>query len=127
MIAATDLIDRLLTSCCDPYLPEANAWLTQMAATFGVLAADIPDPLSWRAKRCGVLKLATLTCLGEGGTNQAAFDGQVQDVYMVKLKAYQTELSNVLDELCRADFLDPTAVIDPPDQVINASPRIGRA
>ena len=127
MIVAADLLDRLLSQECLKYVDEANAWLIQVAADFGVAAADIPNPLSYRAKRCGVLKLAILTALGEGGINQAAFDGQVQDVYSVKLKAYQNQLDEVFEELCRADFLDPDAPIDPPDQTGNITPRIGRA
>lgn len=127
MIIAADLVDQILSQEALRYVDEANAWLTQLAADFGVAAADIPSTLSYRAKRCGVLKLACLTALGQGGINQAAFDGQVQDVYMVKLKAYEKQLADVLDELSKLDFLDPGATVDPADQVANLTPRIGRA
>lgn len=127
MIQSTDLADRLLSSSCATYVPETNAWLTQIAADFGVVAADIPNPLSWRAKRVGVLRLGYLTCMGESSMNQAAFNGQAQDSYAIKLKFYKDELADEMEKLCRADFLAPGADLVPPDKTGNVSPRIGRA
>jgi len=126
VIAVTDLIDKVLAERAEKYLPDANAWLVQQARNLGVLQSEFADPLPYNAKRAGVLKLACLTALGECGTNQAAFNAQVQDVYLVKLRTYEKELGAILDDLCRADFVGAENAYAGVDQEGSKTPRIGR-
>ncbi len=126
MIVLTDLKDKTLSERAAKYLDEANAWLVQQASNLGVLESEILDPLPYNAKRVGVLKLACMTALGESGTNQGAFNGQVQDVFLVKYNAYNKELDSVIDDLCRADFVGAVNAMAGVDQEGSKTPRIGR-
>lgn len=126
MIVVADLQDKVLAERVVKYLPEANAWLLQQAANLGVLESEILTPLPYNARRAGTLKLACLTALGECGTNQGAFNGQVQDVYLVKYNAYTKELDALIDNLSRVDFVGPENAYAGVDQEGSKTPRLGR-
>jgi hypothetical protein len=126
VIVVADLQDKVLAERAAKYLPEANAWLVQKASNLGVLQSEILPSLPYNAKRAGVLKLACLTALGECGTNQGAFNGQVQDVYLVKYNAYTKELDAITDDLSRVDFVGPENAFAGVDQEGSKTPRLGR-
>lgn len=107
-ILVSDLNDALLAPLASTYLADVEAWIIEQAEDAGVAEADILVTLGKRAKRAAVLRLAVVTCLGEAGQNQHIMSGDGKDVFLVKLKAYQTELDSVVARLTPADWSGST-------------------
>lgn len=124
-IAATDLTDALLSSYASKYLADACAWVEEEAARAG--AASVLATLTGRAKRAAVYQLAILICLGEMGQNQSAFSGDGDDVFVVKLKAYQKQLDAILPSLSAEDWGGKTESTDSDDGPSRLCARLFRA
>ena len=109
-VVSADLNDALLQPLAFTYLPDVEQWIIEEASNAGVDGVTIPilATLGPRAKRAVVLRLAVATCLGEMGQNQHMLNGNGQDAFSVKLKAYQNELDKVLMKLTASDWSGDT-------------------
>jgi hypothetical protein len=123
-ILATDLHDALLSPYAPTYLEDVEAWIVERAEDAGVDEADILPVLGKRAKRAATYQLAIFICLGEGGQNQHAFGADGKDAFLLKLKAYQDQLTPLLSKLDAADWSGSTADAD--DTPRNTCPEIFR-
>lgn len=107
-IVSADLNDALLQPLAFRYLPDVEQWIIEEASIAGVAQASILATLGPKAKRVCVLRLAVCTCLGEMGQNQHMVGAQGQDVFSMKLKAYQLELEKAMDKMTPADWSGDT-------------------
>ena len=108
-ILSTDLNDTLLQPLAFHYLTNVEQWIIEQAYDAGVDSSNILLTLGPRAKRACVLRLAVCICLGEMGQNQHMAGANGQDVFAIKLKAYQNELDNVMGKITPSDWSGDTA------------------
>jgi hypothetical protein len=114
-ILSTDLNDVLLQPLAFQYINNVEEWIFEEALAAGVASSAILVTLGPRAKRAAVLRLAVCICLGEMGQNQHMVGANGQDVFSIKLKAYQNELDKVLMKITPSDWSGDT--VTHPDSV----------
>lgn len=108
MLAKEDFTDEVLI-ISDLHVDAANEFIKLIAARHGVTADKICEPLTYAAKRVGLLHGYVSCCLDYIGRDPVSHEGYSdEDIYVVKLRAYQGQLKELLKVIGTDDFTGQT-------------------
>lgn len=104
-IALNDIQDAIL-QVTDSDVLEANRFIEETAARFGVTAEKICVPVTFTVRRLGVIFACYNRCLlSVGSDGSVIFDGKENsDIFAQKLQFYRAELKKITDGLLESDF-----------------------
>lgn len=104
MLTIEDFTDEVLI-IEDSHVAAGNDFILLIAAKCGVPADKISNPLTYVAKRIGVLHGYCTCCLDYVGRDPVSHEGYSdEDIYLVKLRVYRTQLSDLQKMATAKDF-----------------------
>lgn len=104
MLVKEDFTDEVLL-INEAHVNAANDFVKLIAAKYGVSPDKICDPLTYVAKRIGLLHGYVSCCLDYIGRDPVSHEGyNDEDIYLVKMRAYKDQLKELLKVVSAEDF-----------------------
>ncbi len=105
MLVEEDFTDEVLIISAS-HVDAANEFIKLIAARHGVKPDKICSPLTYAAKRIGLLNGYISCCLDYIGRDPISNEGYSdEDIYVVKLRAYREQLKELLKIVSAEDFI----------------------